>query len=63
MTPGSLEQWFLSPAALPIWQNALDGDYNERTIAQPEPCSESYLAAKRIMMADMGITYKSLPWK
>jgi hypothetical protein len=59
--PENLEQWFLSKEALPIWQNALDGNYNERTITEPQPCSD--LAVKRAEMSEMGVVYKLIPWK
>jgi hypothetical protein len=65
MIPNSLEEWFLSPEAKPIWQNALDRDLNERTITAPEYYSicPSMGRNRHAELKTMGITYKCIPWK
>lgn len=68
-TPDNLTSWLHDPNALPAWHEtlieyyAMLGNHNARTITQPPQCSSSYLAGKRFIMKEMGITYKSIIWK
>lgn len=57
--PSSLTNWLASEDILPI----LEYYANARTLSQPQPCSESYIAGKRVEMKEMGITYKRIDWK